>query len=77
MFEEHHNDMDNITILDALLMEENYVIDSLYDAYMICQLHEVYIYKKHVISGKQKHLECKKVVWPRKTASMTKRTDMG
>ena len=34
MFEEHHNDMDNTTILDALLTEENYVIDSLYDSYM-------------------------------------------
>ena len=46
MFEEHHNDMDN-TILDALLTEENYVIDSLYDSYMIntlvCQLFEVYM----------------------------------
>ena len=31
MYKEHHNDMDNTTILDALLMEENYVIDSLYD----------------------------------------------
>ena len=49
MFEEHHKDMDNTTILDSLLMEENYVIDNLYDSYMtntlVCQIFEVYINK--------------------------------
>ena len=34
MFEEYHYDMDSTTILDALLIEENYVIDSLYDSYI-------------------------------------------
>ena len=44
-----HNNMNNTTILDALLMEENYAIDSLYDSYMtntlVHQLYEVYMNK--------------------------------
>ena len=46
--------------------------------YIMDNLAKVYIQssQKHVIYGKQKHLGCKKVAWPRKTAT-TKRTDIG
>ena len=52
MFEEHHNDMDNTTILDALLMEENYVIDSLYDSYMTNTFGTYAKYMKFVLPSK-------------------------
>ena len=43
MFEEHHNDTDNTTILDALLMEEIMLL-IVYDSYMnntlVCQLYK-------------------------------------